>query len=68
MGSSSLTAFHPHAGAASHQLLGELPSVDQTKDLSVDLSIPPSGRRNTTSPLAGCLWSERAKDALFSHR
>lgn len=67
-GSSSLTAFHSHAGVASHQLLGELPSVDQTKRISVDLSILSSGRSSATSLLAGCLWSEQANDAQFSHR
>jgi len=67
MGSSSLTAFLSHAAVAIHQLLGELPSVDQTKCISVDLSIPPSGRGSAASVLAGCLWSKQADDARFSH-
>lgn len=46
MGSSSLTAFHPHAGAASHQLLGELPSADQDQ-------------RSFCRPVHPSLWQEK---------
>lgn len=66
MGSFSLAAFHPGAGVASHQLLGELPSVDQTKHTCAAPSIPPSGRRRATSLLAGCLRSAQASDAQCS--
>lgn len=66
MGSSSLTAFHSHAGLASHQLLGEVPSAIQTKLTAVDLSIPPSGRSTATSLLA-CGPSKPRDDAQFSH-
>lgn len=34
--------------------------------MSVDLSIPPSGRSSTTAQLAGYLWSKQANDAHFS--
>lgn len=67
MGSSILTAFYSHTGVASHQLLGELPSAVQTACISVDLSIPSSGRSSVTSLLAGFLSSEQANDAQFSH-
>lgn len=62
MGSSSLTAFHCHAGVASHRLLGEVPSAVQPKPLPVDLSVPPSGRSSVTSLLAGGPRSARADE------
>lgn len=65
MGFSGFRVFHFHAGVASHHLLGELPSAVPTTHISVDLSIPPSGR--SSALLAGCLWSKQANDAQFSH-